>query len=115
MLERLAGTMATGLRVSFIPGLVSLRRLLGSRNRAFAALTQAATDLSPAAALSLGAGSAGTASFFAAGKHLGSPGPPGVRVPASVSRAPDRRDGHRRLQAATRTAGSPGPHIREKP
>ena len=34
------------------PGLVSLRRLLGSRTRAFAALTQAATDLSRAAALS---------------------------------------------------------------
>jgi hypothetical protein len=44
--------MATGLRVSFVLGLVSLRRLLGSRNRAFAALTQAATDLSLAASLS---------------------------------------------------------------
>ncbi len=106
--------MVAGLRVSFIPGLASLRRLLGPRKRAFAALTQAATDLSRPRP-SLGAGSAGTASFFAAGKHLDSPGPPGVRAPASVSRAPDRREGHRRLQAATRTAGSPGPHTREKP
>ena len=99
-----------------IPGLVSLRLLLGSRNQAFAALTRARQR-----------------SFPGRGQRVLGPAAPVLLFPgrwetswlarAAWCAGPRRRwrghltagKGTTDLQAATQAAGSPGPQVREKP
>ena len=83
----------------FLPGLVSLRRALLPATGPLAALAPRGQRSFPR-----------SRPFFAAGNILATPGPPGLPGPAAAARAPDRREGHRSHQAATRAPSPPGPH-----
>ena len=75
---------------------------------------RAATDLFPAAGLVVPASPAlSLICLSPLGKHLGRPGRP-VAGPSCAALAPDRREGPRSPQAATRAAVPPGHRTREK-
>ncbi len=91
---------------SSLPGLVSLRRYVGSRNRPLAALATGA-QRSFLGRGQVGAGFAGAAFSSPAGKHLGRPADRHAG-PSCAALPPDRREGPHSPQAATRAADPPG-------
>ena len=74
------------------PAGVSLRRFLGSRNRALAALAPGGQRSFPMQRAPAPGPAAGAAFFrVPAGKTSWPPGPPGLRAPSSASLGADRR------------------------